>query len=80
MVSARRAPSKVGPGTVNLAKVEQDLSFSLLAGSFLSNVRLDPAGIDLDPAVEKPISAAQIDILKALPAGLTSPVLGQNAD
>lgn len=117
-------PTAVGKGNVNLAKVEQDISSSLtsdlnstLGGPFFSNVRFNLAKIDLDPAVQKAISAAQakfaevtasqadlkkaeieaqtnkarqggydncktcqqIDILKALPPGLTSLVLGQNS-
>lgn len=117
-------PAKVGKGNVNLAKVEQDISSSLasdlndtLGGKFFSNVKFNLAKIDLDPAVQRAISAAQakfaevtssqadlkkaeieaqtnlarqrgynncktcqqIDILKALPSGLTSLVLGQNS-
>ena len=116
-------PSNVGQGNVNLATVEREISSSLaadlnetLGGPFFANVRFNLAKIDLDPAVQKAISAAQakfaevtasqadlkkaqieaqtnearqkgynlchtcqqIDILRALPGGLTTLVLGKD--
>jgi hypothetical protein len=116
-------PDNVGQGNVNLANVEREISSSLtddlnqtLGGPFFANVRFNLAKIDLDPAVQRAISAAQakfaevtasqadlkkaqieaqtnearqkgynncaacqqIDILKALPGGLTTLVLGKD--
>jgi hypothetical protein len=114
-------PTKIGQGNVQLAKIESEISQGLaddlnstLGGPFFADVRFNLAKVDLDPAVQKAISAAQakfaqvsaaaadlkqaqiqaqtneqrqkgynacktcqqIDILKALPGGLTTLVLG----